>query len=211
MIKTISEFAPANTERGTGLVLQDKTGRFIFCLAGAKYNGPPGELFYAGIGGHLEEGEDWLSCVQRETKEEIGIDVEIISSSVTWYVRQDGTVQQVEVVDFPHPLGLYEFVYPPGLPRAGQLYHIVIYKAMLPDKPMTFSKDEVSALIGLTSEQVIQGTNRKSSLAELLNEGASFIAGDNNLDMRIQVFPIGTAQALAQIFHHIHSVNLSLP
>jgi 8-oxo-dGTP pyrophosphatase MutT (NUDIX family) len=208
VINRITDFAPHGTERGTALALQDRAGRFIFCLAGAKFHGPLGELFYGGIGGHLEEGEDWLSCVHREVKEEIGVDVEIISSPVTWYVSQGGKVQKVKVVDSPQPLGLYELVYPPSLPRAGQLYRIVIYKALLPDQPMIFSKDEVSALIGLTKEQVVHGINRKPSLTELVDEGASIIAGDEHVDLQTRIYPIGTAHALAQIFLHIGGLNL---
>ena len=71
------------------------------------------------------------------------------SSPVTWYVPHEGNIQKVEIVDSPQPLALYELVYPLSLPRAGQLYRIVMYKALLPDPPMIFSKDEVSALIGL--------------------------------------------------------------
>ena len=208
MINHIADFAPHGTERGTGLALQDRTGRFIFCLAGTKFHGPPSELFYAGIGGHVEEGEDWVSCVHREAKEEIGADVEIISSPVTWYVPHEGNIQKVEIVDSPQPLALYELVYPPSLPRAGQLYCIVMYKALLPDPPMIFSKDEVSALIGLKKEQVVLGINRKPSLRELLNEGALIIEGDDKLDLHTRIYPIGTPLALARIFYHIDNRNI---
>lgn len=200
ILRNIADFAPPGIECGTGLALQDETGRHIFCLAGVKYQGPPGELFYAGIGGHLERGEDWLSCIHRETKEEIGIDLEVISSPVTWHVPQNNRVQNVNVIDYPRPFALYEMVYPLGLPKAGQLYFIVIYQALLPAKPLIFSKDEVGALIGLTTKQVISGINRKPSLEELKNEGTSIIEGDTRLDMQTRVYPIGTALALAHIF-----------
>jgi ADP-ribose pyrophosphatase YjhB (NUDIX family) len=206
VINRIADFAPHGTERGTGLALQDEAGRFVFCLAGTRHHCPPGELFYAGIGGHLEEGEDWLSCVHREVKEEIGVDVEVLSSPVTWYVPQDGTVQKVMVADSPQPFALYELIYPSGIPRAGQLYRVVVYKASLSDKPMVFSQDELRGVIALTEEQVILNLERKPSIAELQDEGAKIIAGDEYIDRRIRLYPVGTAYALAQIFHLVDSL-----
>jgi hypothetical protein len=59
-VKTIADFAPDTVESGVGLALQDDEGRYLFFLAGTRHGCPPGELFYAGIGGHREEGEGWL-------------------------------------------------------------------------------------------------------------------------------------------------------
>ena len=201
VINCIEDFAPRDTERGTGLALQDEAGRFLFCLAGTRHHCPPGELFYAGIGGHLEEGEDWLSCVHREVKEEIGVDVEVLSSMITWYVPQNGPVEQVKITDSPQPFALYELTYPSGIPRAGQLYRVVIYKAYISDKPMVFSQDELRGVFALTREQVIRSLERKPSLAELQDEGARIILGDENIDRHTRMYPIGTAYAMAHILH----------
>jgi len=200
VINCIAEFATHDTERGASLALQDETGRFLFCLAGTRHHCPPGELFYAGIGGHLEEGEDWLSCVHREVKEEIGVDVDILSSPVIWYVPQHGSVQKVVITDFPQPFALHEMLRLSDTSSAGHLYHIVIYKAYLSNKPMVFPQEECRGVIALTKEQVIRGLERKPSLAELQDEGAKIIVGDEYIDRRTRVYPIGTAYALAQIF-----------
>ena len=170
MIRAIADFAPGGTESGVGLVLQDDDDRYLFFLAGTRHRCPPGELFYAGIGGHREAGENWLMCAHREAKEEVGTDIDILPAPVTWYVPQQGPVQQVEVSDRPRPVALYEMIHPPDTPRAGELYRIVIFKARLCGEPRNLPPDEVQGIIALTEEQVAQGLERKPLLAELLDE-----------------------------------------
>lgn len=203
MIRTIADFARDSMETGVGLAVQDDSERYLFVLAGTRHCYPPGELFYAGIGGHREAGEDWLMCAHREAKEEVGIDVDIVSASVTWYVPQQGPVQRVEVSDQPRPFALYEMVHPSGTPRAGELYHIVIYKAHLHDKPKGLPPDEVQGVIALTVEQVIRGLESKPTLAKLLGDGASLVAGEEHIDPRVCIYPLGTASALAHVLCHI--------
>ena len=200
MIRTIDDFAPDDCEAGVGLILQDEKARYLFFLAGTHHNCPPGELFYAGIGGHRETGEDWLACAHREAREEIGTDVEILSAATTWHIPQHGPVQQVELSDRPRPLALYEMIHPPGTPRPGELYRIVIFVARLSGMPRDLPPDEVQGVIALTKEQVIQGLGRKPTLVELLGEGAQLIAGGEDVDPQLRLYPLGTARALAQLF-----------
>ncbi len=203
MIRTIADFAPDGTESGVGLVLQDAGDRYLFFLAGTRHRRPPGQLFYAGIGGHREAGEDWLICAHREAKEEVGTDIDILPALVTWYVPQQGSVQQVEVSDRPRPLALYEMIHPPDTPRAGELYRIVIFKARLRGEPRDLPPDEVQGVIALTEEQVAQGLERKHLLAELLDEGASLIAGEERIDSQVRLYPLGTARALAHLLRQV--------
>jgi 8-oxo-dGTP pyrophosphatase MutT (NUDIX family) len=203
MMRAIADFAPEGTEAGVGLALQDDSERYLFFLAGTRHHCLPGELFYAGIGGHREAGEDWLACAHREAKEEIGTEVDIVPASVTWYVPQQGSVQRVEVSDRPRPLALHEMVHPPGTPRAGELYRIVIYKAHLRDKPKDLPPDEVQGVITLTERQVIQGLEGRPTLAELLDEGAWLVAGEEHVDLQVRLYPLGTARALAHVLRHI--------
>jgi 8-oxo-dGTP pyrophosphatase MutT (NUDIX family) len=199
MSLTIADFAPENKETGVGLVLQDEDKRYIFFIAGKRHHCPPGEIFYAGIGGHREHGESWMECAQREALEEVGVGVEIISSDLTWHIPSGGVGQKVEVPDLPRPYAFYEMIHPPGTPREGCLYRIVIYKARLLALPKRLQREEVSGIIALTKDQVICGPEHKPTLRELIQQGATVLAGKEGLDQEIRLSPLGTADALAKI------------
>jgi ADP-ribose pyrophosphatase YjhB (NUDIX family) len=204
MIRTIADFAPDGVEAGVGLALQDDTGYYVFCLAGTRHNCPPGEMFYAGIGGHREAGEDWLTCAHREVKEEIRTDVEILPAQATWHIPNQGPVQQIKVSDKPRPLAFYEMIHAPGTPRAGSLYHIVIYRAHLPHTPKDLPPDDLQGVIALTKEQVVRGLKRRPALAELLSEGALLLTEEVPVDRQTRLYPLGTALALAQVLSQIN-------
>jgi 8-oxo-dGTP pyrophosphatase MutT (NUDIX family) len=197
-LQSLADFA-AEAEAGVGLAVQDEAGRYLFHLAGTRHHCPPGELFYAGIGGHREPGEDWLACAQREALEEVGTGVDILHAPATWHLPQGGPVRQVAIRDEPRPLALYEMVHPPGTPRAGDVYRIVVYRARLCGPPRNLPPDEVLGVIALTPEQVVQGPDRRPTLAQLLAEGARIVAGAETVDRETRLYPLGTAQALAQV------------
>lgn len=200
IITTITDFADDAAEAGVGLALQDTASRYLFFLAGTRHRCPPGELFYAGVGGHREPGEEWVSCARREAHEEIGADIALLSAPTTYVVPHRGEVHQVMLRDQPCPLALYEMMHPPGSPREGQIYRLVIYQAHLQTPPRDFPADEVRGIILLNTRQIIQGLERKPSLATLIQEGAELRSGDELVPLDTRVYPIGTAKALALIF-----------
>jgi 8-oxo-dGTP pyrophosphatase MutT (NUDIX family) len=211
MMQSIADFCPEGAEAGVGLALQDDEGRYLFFLAGRGLYCPPGERFYAGIGGHREPGEDWLACAHREALEEIGVDVQVLSAPETWYIPRSGSPRQVELRDRPCPLALYEMIHPPGTPRTGQVYRIVVYQAHLCGLPGNLQEDEVLAIIALSREQVMRGVVRKPTLAELLEEGAQLVVSAAPLDGQMRLYPLGTACALAHVLRYWHGQPPGVP
>ena len=202
MIRTIEEFAPEGVESGVGLAIQDELGRYLFFLAGPRHRCPPGELFYAGIGGHRKPGETWLACAEREAEEEIGTGVTLHSSPTTWHLPIRGSASSVALLDEPRPFALYEMIHPEGTPQAGDLYRLVVFYARLLKRPRELAPDEVSGVIALTAEQVIKGPDRKPTLGLLLEEGASVVLEPEKIDRQTYLYPLGTAVALACVLGH---------
>lgn len=202
MIRTIEEFAPEGVESGVGLAIQDEVGRYLFFLAGTRHRCPPGELFYAGIGGHREQGESWLACAEREAREEIGTGVKLLSSPATWHMPIQGPARSLALLDEPRPFALYEMIHPEGTPRAGDLYRLVIFRARLLGRPRGLPPEEVSGVIALTVEQVILGPDRKPALSQLLEEGATVVLEPEKIDRQTYLYPLGTSVALAYVLGH---------
>jgi 8-oxo-dGTP pyrophosphatase MutT (NUDIX family) len=199
-MQRIADFASDDVEAGVGLALQDDDERYLFILAGTRHHHcPPGTLFYAGIGGHRETGEDWLTCARREAQEEIHADISIRSAAVTWYIPRSRPVQRLDIIDQPRPLAFYEMIHPPQTPREGELYRIVIYHAEMLRLPSNLPLEEVRAIIALTTEQVLRGPEHQPTVAELLANGAEIVAESEPVDPRVRLYPLGTARALAHV------------
>ena len=195
----INDIVPDGAEAGVGLALQDDCGRYLFLLAGTRFHCPPGELFYAGIGGHREQGESWPACAHREANEEIGADVTLRSAAQTWHLPRRSPPARLTLHDCPRPLAVYEMVHPPGTPRAGGVYHLAIYLARLQGQPRALAPEDVQGVIALMAAQVVRGEQRRPTLATLLAEGATIVAGGESVGRQVRLYPIGTAKALALV------------
>jgi 8-oxo-dGTP pyrophosphatase MutT (NUDIX family) len=198
-LASIDDFAPEGTEAGVGLALQEESGRYLFFLAGSRHHCPAGELFYAGIGGHREPGESWTACARREAREEIDCPARLLDAAVSWHLPYGRPASEVQLADRPRPLALYEMIHPEETPRAGELYRLVIYRAVLAGDPGSLRPEEVRAVLALTREQVLRGPTRRPTLARLLAEGAAVLAWAEPPDEATRLYPLGTAAALALV------------
>lgn len=200
----ILDHLPADAEIGVGLALLTETDEYMFFLAGSRHVLESGEMFYAGIGGHLEPGESLLECGRREAREEIGAEIEYIShAGETLYLFSDKSSKIVPTDDTIKPLAVFEMIHPKGSPRSGQMYHIVIYQARLMTEPGDLKLDEVSGLITLNREQVLKGAERRATLQQIVEEGSTLILPDHvELDPTTKLYPIGTAEAMIQLVKH---------
>lgn len=194
---------PEDGEVGGGLALRDDAGRYLFFLAGSKFDCPPGELFYGGIGGHLEPGEDPAACVHREAAEEIGAEITLRSAPETFHLPDGSPARRIAVEESPAPLAVYEMIHPEGTERAGESYHIVVFDARLDRMTGDLAAEEVSAVLGLRREQVVRGPERRPTIDALLDEGAALVAEARPIDTSTVVYPVGTARALATVLDRI--------
>lgn len=190
-----------------GLALRGKKSQYLFGLAGTKYRCQAGTLFYFGIGGHIEPNEDWLQCAHREAREEIGASVSIISAPTTWLVKRCEQIVRVDFSSIPKPLAIYEM---PGYPSATQQsspFNIAVFDAQLTHRTDIMVKvDEVQGVISLPRSLIVEGVQRKFTVEEMLTRGGSVLVGIDKIDLKTQLYPIGTAVALGCILRHKRSV-----
>jgi 8-oxo-dGTP pyrophosphatase MutT (NUDIX family) len=210
-VPAILELMPEGAEIGTGLALRDRSGRLLFFVAGSRHRMEGGERFFAGIGGHLEPGESLTECAEREAREEIGAEVELRHAERTFRVSSAGVVSEIAVSDRPAPYVWYEMIHPPGSPREGRRYQIVIYRAILAGPLSELKEDEVCGVIAMTDQQVAEASGRKPTLRELIGEGAGLVAALPGLEPETRLFPIGTAAALSFIFQAVGNDERMLP
>ncbi|WP_199624842.1 NUDIX hydrolase [Paenibacillus alkalitolerans] len=195
-MSTILNYIPKNAEVGVGLALLDQNQEFIFFLPGRHRLGSA-EIFYAGIGGHLEKDEDLLTCGRREAREEIGVEILYEDSFFEpVYIPVNRNIRTIEIKDDIKPVGIFEMTHPEGSPRAGNVYHIVIFQARLRSFIRDIKLDGVSGIITMSKDQVKKGISRKVTIQKLMDEGSRlFLPEDTIIDREISVYPIGTAEA----------------
>lgn len=203
---SIEEFIPKGAESGASLALWDN-GRLLFALAGTKFDCPPGELFYMGIGGHRLSGEDFPTCARREAREEIGVSVKLIDSDETWLVSADRVESRLELSEQPRPFALYLMTPSNRTADTPGPYYIAVYQATLCHPPSRPTSDEVRAVIALTPGQVVRGLCRRPTLSELISEGAGVIASAEEIGADVRLYPIGSAQALAYVLRNLSTGN----
>jgi 8-oxo-dGTP pyrophosphatase MutT (NUDIX family) len=195
-----SGMIPTDAERGAGLILQSG-GRYLFFLAGSRYH-DEGSTFFAGIGGHLEAGETWLDCLQREAIEEIGAPVRVLDSERFYHITPDDRVLRAPGGAFdsrPRPLALLEITIPSDAPwnksRQAHPYCVLVYRGCLETDWLPTPAD-VDGLLRLPAGLVLESLNNQLTLDELLTRGAELLE-KTPTPRGMVVYPFGSARAMA--------------
>jgi len=165
----LDSFLPDDAEKGTGLILNFR-GQYLFQVSGKKHRTEPGERFFAGIGGHCEEGEGFIQAAKREAIEETGKTVEIIHSARTDIVQSNGGIVDTIVLPSPAPRMIYKMLdRRKSLPEKGP-YFIACFNAYFTDDtPFELDPEEVSALIAIPEELLCGSLERKIGLEDILS------------------------------------------
>jgi len=191
-----------NSEIGVGLALKDGKN-YIFFLAGKKHQCPPGKIFFAGIGGHLEKGESLIQCAYREAREEAEMEIEIVDSRETFFISGEEEIKKLQVEEKIKPWVLYKMIYPPETKWEGNKYFIFIFQARLKGNFGKLDEREIGGLVSFPPEQVLASLSGEKTWKEYKKGGVQLIAGGFNLKDETLLFPLGTARALGIILTKI--------
>ncbi|MFW6172521.1 MAG: NUDIX hydrolase [Elusimicrobiota bacterium] len=182
---TLDTLLPRNGLKGTGLIA--KIGEhYVFLTSGKKHKTLEHEKFFFGIGGHLEKGENFREAIKREAQEEIGSEIHLLDSDVTFHVNVYKRIKRLNLSDTVHPYIVYEM----KNKRYNTIYYVTIFKAEILSEPYINDRNECSAVIGLTKEQIKRYHDKKPLVEKVLLEGGKIFDGE--LDDKTKLFPIGT-------------------
>jgi 8-oxo-dGTP pyrophosphatase MutT (NUDIX family) len=144
---------------------------------------PPGYergwLRVGGVGGGQEPGETIDACAAREAREELGTDVEIVSSPVTYLAEADGSEEATAAAD-PAPLLVTRTSRPdpspfaPGLPAGHDVYG-GIFLARAVGVPVP-SDDVAALLLGRPADWPL--LTGEPTIAEVVAAGVGLIERD---------------------------------
>ncbi len=201
MLYTLSDLIPEDEVSGTGLIIRDGD-KYLFMLPGHNYGYRTSDfIYFAGIGGKRKKGESFIDCVKREVREEVELEVELISSDNTYYLDREGKIGMISLDEDIKPLLIFEKFNPADADwnRSGRdwIYYVVIYISKLIGSPKPHA--ELGGLIRLTRSQIIRSAYQKVTLGELLSEGAELIE-KISIPKDILIYPVGTPEALVKLW-----------
>lgn len=142
------------------------------------------------IGGAMENGESPIDALQRESVEEIGINIEVLSAGATLLWTRSGTLQQI---DWPY-----------GAPRPALLWEVdpefgkgrvAVYLGTAIGEP---KPGDLPALLLLRPELVHDLLGDEWSLQRILDAGGTIRAGQP-VPLQALIQPRGTVAVLREM------------
>ncbi len=148
---------------GTGVsTLVSYEDRLIFVIDNEKHwtlkiNDETGieeyKITFGCVGGSRESGETVIQAIYRESKEEIGVEIDLIDSDITYYIDINQEMREIILEDDIKPFLVYEnkFIYP----EKGDSYSlIIVFKSVIHAQPKPSS--EVPALFTTDANEFLK-------------------------------------------------------
>jgi len=172
---------------GTGALIGDECHGLWWCLGPRRFwrtRGKDTIITFTAIGGKVLEGEALHQAALRETKEETGVDAEVISSGETLRASLDGASREWLSMDFsPAPLMIHD--------NTETGYSVAAYRVS--SRRTLFPHSEIPALVRFPfGREPVSPT----PLASLLAEGAELVSKET-VPAGALIAPFGTAQIWA--------------
>ncbi len=174
-------------QQGNGVLIR-WNDFFLFVLGKEEYwekKRTHWEITYTNTGGHVEKNEDILDATRREVLEEIGCEVDLISSNQTLVCELENPIfSQYQLEDRTCPILIYN--------SREMKMSVCVYLGVISSNPIP--KMEVPALILVPSSQIQGG-----KLSLLLREGAVMTTqGGRNIPKNAVLKPFGSADIVVK-------------
>ena len=172
--------------KGTGVIIVWE-GKFLFVVGKKEYwntTKSPIEITYTNTGGHVDPGETVLDATKREVREELGCDINLLSSSTSFYCELGSSkIDKYHLEDEIAPIIMYN--------SSEMKMSVCVYLAYISQKPCPSA--EVPAILLLPVAFLGGG-----HLSELLHQGVILIEQKEGIIPKNSYFrPFGSAQILA--------------
>jgi hypothetical protein len=179
--------------KGTGVIIIWKE-RFLFVVGKKKfwnYDISPPVITFTNTGGHVNPGETVEEATKRETREELGCEVKLYTTTTSFSCELESSyIIQHQLKDKISPILIYN--------SSDMTMSVSAYLARISGKPVPSA--EVPALI-LLPISLIQG----GILKDLLNKGAILIEKQEGyIPRNAQFTPFGSAQIMVD---HLEKFN----
>jgi hypothetical protein len=155
--------------------LIEQCGRSVFVIPERFLHRTGRDVPFHLVGGKRRPGEDWITALQREVTEEIGVTLSIRSAALTRHVTGATELEPLQLADDPQPYCLYQRVRPfPGEATDSGVTWVVGYQAGIVGTESLRPLAEIAAVVLLTPQLLRLAASRE------LTYGDIAIAGDGS-------------------------------